>query len=206
MRRVAGRFANARLRLLKAVQTKQVSEFFNIFYVEEKPSVLRWPAWVMRKVSNDWSVPCAVQIIHIKVETHKNSDHNLNHWNILLTSGGREGDQWWHWHWPARLLSSMSSRSFLIFYKWDVWPRARSCQNVHQLPHSKYDFEDQQPQRTPDGSGAHQTGPAPRLLMGLTLYWYGEIWSVSYNLIFTVGDTSHALPPPSEGSRHVMRT
>ena len=58
----------------------------------------------------------------------------------------------------------------------------------------------------PDGSGAHQTGPAPRLLMGLTLYWYGEIWSVSYNLIFTVGDTSHALPPPSEGSRHVMRT
>ena len=49
-----------------------------------------WPVWVMRRVSNVWSLVCpALQIIHIKVESHKNPVYNLDHWNILLTSGER---------------------------------------------------------------------------------------------------------------------
>ena len=39
-------------------KTKHVSEFFHILYLHQKPFLQLWPAWVMRKVSNDWSLVC----------------------------------------------------------------------------------------------------------------------------------------------------
>ena len=117
-------------------KTKHVSEFFHILYLHQKPFLQQWPAWVMRKVSNDWSLVCPFYKLFISkcsliktrfiiwtIETFCWRQGRARRADI---DTGRPG---YYHH------INVKSRGILIFYKWVVVPGAESCQNVHR----KYD-------------------------------------------------------------------